>query len=91
MNKKKLYNINLFLVLFPIMIFAGKLIRWTILKSVLVDMSIGNGMISQIISGTTQFVFLSEVGMADAAGSGAHQKAASASSGRGIRGFFTKS
>lgn len=71
MNKKKLYNINLFLVLFPIMIFAGKLIRWTILKSVLVDMSIGNGMISKIISGTTQFVFLSEVGMADAAGNSA--------------------
>ena len=71
MNKKKLYNINLFLVLFPIMIFAGKLIRWTILKSVLVDMSIGNGMISKIISGATQFVFLSEVGMADAAGNSA--------------------
>lgn len=71
MKKQKTYNINLFLVLFPIMIFAGKLIRWTILKSVLVDMSIGNGMISQIISGTTQFVFLSEVGMADAAGNSA--------------------
>lgn len=71
MKSQKTYNINLFIVLFPLMIFAGKLIRWTVLKSVLVDMSIGNGMIIKIISGMTNFAFLSEVGMADAAGNSA--------------------
>lgn len=71
MNIKKKYNIDLLLVLFPIMIIAGKIIRWTILKSVLVDMSIGNGMIWEVINGTGGFTSLTETGMSDAAGNSA--------------------
>lgn len=68
MKKERRYNINLLLILFPIMVIAGKVIRWTILKSVLVDMSIGNGMISEILTGTGTFISLAETGISDAAG-----------------------
>ncbi len=71
LKKKKIYNVDLILILFPIMIIAGKFIRWTILKSVLVDMGIGNGMISKIINGTGWFTSLSETGISDAAGNSA--------------------
>ena len=47
--KKSKFNINLVVGLFPILILLGKIVRWTILKSVLVDMSIGNGMINRIL------------------------------------------
>ena len=66
--KEKKFNINLILILFPIMILAGKIIRWTILKTVLVDMSIGNGMISKILYGTGGFTSFSDSGISDAAG-----------------------
>ena len=56
------------LVFFPIMILIGKIIRWTILKSVLVDMSIGNGMISNIVEGNVFFSILSNSGGANPTG-----------------------
>lgn len=55
MKKERTYNLNLFFLIFPLMIIIGKVIRWTVLKSVLVDMSIGNGMIGSIISHQTVF------------------------------------
>ena len=66
--KEKKFNINLILVLFPIMVLIGKIIRWTILKAVLVDMSIGNGMIDRILYDTGGLTSFSETGISDAAG-----------------------
>lgn len=66
MNKK--YNKDLLIILLPIMVLFGKIIRWTILKSVLVDMSIGNGMISKVVNGTGWFTSLADTGVSDAAG-----------------------
>ncbi len=66
--KLKKFNINLIWLFFPLMIIFGKIIRWTILKSVLVDMSIGNGMISKIVNGTGFFTSFADTGMSDAAG-----------------------
>ena len=68
MKEERRYNIDLILILFPLMIITGKVIRWTILKNVLVDMSIGNGMIERIINGMTTFTSLTETGISDAAG-----------------------
>lgn len=65
---KKKFNINLILILFPMMILVGKIIRWTILKTVLVDMSIGNGMISRILYENGGFTSFSDTGISDAAG-----------------------
>lgn len=65
---KKKFNINLILILFPIMILVGKIIRWTILKTVLVDMSIGNGMISRILYENGGFTSFPDTGISDAAG-----------------------
>lgn len=66
--KKSKYNVNYIIILFPILIVLGKIVRWTILKSVLVDMSIGNGMIDRIIYGTGGLVSFAESGMSDAVG-----------------------
>lgn len=68
MKKERTYNLNLFFLIFPLMIIIGKVIRWTILKSVLVDMSIGNGMIIRIINGAGWFTSFTDTGVSDAAG-----------------------
>ena len=68
MKVERKWNKNLFLIILPLMVILGKIIRWTILKSVLVDMSIGNGMISKIINGSGWFTSLAETGISDAAG-----------------------
>ena len=67
----KRFNIDIVIFIFPIMILLGKIIRWTILKSVLVDMSIGNEMINNILYGTGFFTSFSEKGMSDAVGNSA--------------------
>ena len=66
--KEKKNDINLILLLFPVLIILGKVIRWTILKSVLVDMSIGNSMINIILHSTRGFTSFAETGVSDAAG-----------------------
>lgn len=66
MNKK--WNKNLLFLFIPLMIILGKIIRWTVLKSVLVDMSIGNGMIVNIVNGNTCFSMLSKASGADPTG-----------------------
>ena len=69
--KEKKNDINLILLLFPVLIILGKVIRWTILKSVLVDMSIGNSMINIILHSTRGFTSFAETGVSDAAGNAA--------------------
>ena len=67
-KEKKEYDISAVLMIFPVLILIGKVIRWTILKSVLVDMSIGHRMITKILEGTGGFVSFAETGMSDATG-----------------------
>lgn len=69
--KKSKFNINLVVGLFPILILLGKIVRWTILKSVLVDMSIGNGMINRILYETDKLTSFADTGISDAAGNAA--------------------
>ena len=66
--KKSKYNVNFIIILFPILIVIGKIIRWTILKSVLVDMSIGNGMIDRILYETGGLKSFVDTGISDAVG-----------------------
>lgn len=68
---KKKFNKDLLIVLLPLMVLFGKIIRWTILKSVLVDMSIGNGMIHSVVAGSGWFTSFADTGVADAAGNAA--------------------
>lgn len=49
LNKK--FDKKILILAFPILIFLGKLLRWTILKSVLVDMSVGGSIIENIVYG----------------------------------------
>lgn len=64
----KEYDISTILIIFPVLILIGKFIRWTILKSVLVDMSIGHGMIGKILNESGGLISFAESGMSDAAG-----------------------
>ncbi|MCI6266620.1 MAG: hypothetical protein MR598_07250 [Erysipelotrichaceae bacterium] len=62
------FDYKILLALFIILIIVGKIIRHTILKSVLVDMSIGNGMINRILFENGWFQSLTDTGVSDAAG-----------------------
>lgn len=50
------------------LIFFGKIIRYTIMKQVLVDTSIGHSMLVQINNNNTPFSFLTEEGTSAATG-----------------------
>src|SRR5574344_2263584 len=58
-GQKKL-RIEIILILFPILIVIGKIIRWTILKGVLVDAGIGHHFLSSIEYGNCIFTILGE-------------------------------
>lgn len=62
------YNKNIvYLAMLPL-IFFGKIIRYTIMKQVLVDTSIGHSMLVQINNNNTPFSFLTEEGTSAATG-----------------------
>lgn len=67
-NNELKIDYKVLISIFILLIIVGKIIRHTILKSVLVDMSIGNGMIWEVIDGTGGFKSLADTGTSDAAG-----------------------
>lgn len=68
---KERFDKNLVILGFPIIILISKIIRWTILKGTLVDMSIGHGMIGKVVNGTGWFVSFADGGISDATGNAA--------------------
>lgn len=69
MNKNiRKYNINILLFLFPFLIIIGKIIRWTLMKTVLVDNGIGYTFLNYISSGNVKFSILSDEFVMDTSG-----------------------
>lgn len=56
-NKKDECQTSLVLLLYWIIVIAAKIIRYTILKESLVNMSIGNGWVGKLITGMNPFLF----------------------------------
>lgn len=62
------YNINVFLFIFPFLIIIGKMIRWTLMKNVLVDEGIGHTFIRYMENNNYHFSLLSADSVMDTAG-----------------------
>lgn len=69
-NEKK-YNIDLVFGLFFILILLGKVVRYTIMKNVLVDSGIGHFFINPILYGNYKFTFFDADSMSGEAGGNA--------------------
>lgn len=67
-KKNIVFNKNLFVLLLPVLVALGKIVRYTILKKVLVDQGIGHNWIGTIVNGGGSFSFIDTDGAIDAAG-----------------------
>ena len=67
-KKNIVFNKNLFVLLLPVLVALGKIVRYTILKKVLVDQGIGHNWIGTIVNGGGSFSFIDTDGAIDAGG-----------------------
>ena len=67
-KKNIVFNKSLFVLLLPVLVALGKLVRYTILKKVLVDQGIGHNWIGTIVNGGGSFSFIDTDGAIDAGG-----------------------
>ena len=65
-KKNIVFNKSLFVLLLPVLVALGKLVRYTILKKVLVDQGIGHNWIGTIVNGGGSFSFIDTDGAIDA-------------------------
>jgi len=70
-KKKKLYDKNIIIFLFLFLIIIAKVIRYTIMKDVLVIQSAGHGMLQEILSENLSFTLFSSETLSNSAGSNA--------------------
>lgn len=56
--KNKTFNINILIFLFPFLIICGKIIRWTLMKTVLVEAGIGHSFLVSILGERETFQLL---------------------------------
>lgn len=67
-KKEKKVNTSVILLFYILLVIAAKIIRHTILKATLVDMSVGRGMISNINNGISHFTLTFSLDTSDAVG-----------------------
>ena len=70
-SNKKIYNIDVIYGLFIILVLVGKVVRYTILKTVLVDSGIGHYFVNPILYGDLHFTILDTDSMVGEAGGNA--------------------